>query len=89
MNNIIYMGDLWVRVNDHIKPKGKRKVLLPDEKEFAIVKKVVWAGLDPAVLNERKHTKNMVCKILKIKNRDAVRILEIVNCKTVGVSSAY
>ncbi|MCP4501152.1 MAG: hypothetical protein GY822_14430 [Deltaproteobacteria bacterium] len=87
--SIIYYGTLLVQTNAHIKPRGKRKALRPDEMEHRNVPGMVWCGDDVPTLNKRKHTIGMICKLLNIKNRDAVKIKKILYCKTVGTSNIY
>lgn len=81
---VIYCGTLKVQTNAHVKPRGKRKRLRPDEMEFRDVHGVVWVGDDAEHLNTRSHTIGMVCRLCGIKNREAIRVVAIVNKKEIG-----
>ena len=82
----IYCGTLRVQTNAHVKPRGKRKQLLPHEKQFRDVHGVVWVGDDIEVMQRKSHTIGMICRILKINNRDAIRIIEIKDKKFISKS---
>lgn len=84
MQELIYFGALRIQSNAHIKPRGKRKFVPDNLKEFRNVGGCVWAGEDAQQLNKRPHTIDMVCKLTGIKNHKAVKIVAIVNKKRIG-----
>ena len=84
MRELIYCGALRIQTNAHLKPRGKRKVVPEDLKEYRDVDFCVWSGTDIEAMNKRPHMITMICKLANIKNRDAVKIIAIKHKKTVG-----
>jgi uncharacterized Fe-S cluster-containing protein len=85
--SVIYCGTLRVQTNAHIKPRGKRKRLRPDEMEFRDVHGVVWVGETPEQIQIRKHTIRFIAGLCNIKNNEAIRVVAIINKKEIGTTN--